>query len=394
MNNLFMKKILIFLFLFLSLSPKGNSNSLSPQAQISLLTCAPGTEIYSWFGHTAIRVMDPGTGIDYVFNYGVFSFGTKNFAWHFAKGETDYQLAVQRMNSFMQEYHEDLRTVTEIVLDIKAEEKQALYDALIENYKPENRVYRYNHFLDNCATRVRDQFEKAVGGKLKYDMSGDEELSFRNLIDKYVPGNSWSGFGIKLGLGIPTDRKTAFSEKMFLPDYLEADMAKAVVTREKGDVPFTKPQTVLFEASPVKSGFSYSSPVSVVIIFFLIVLGLTYIEYRRKKRMIWLDFLVLFLFGLAGLVIGFLTFFSILEGTRWNLNLIWALPTHILFAFIWLIKPMRKYLVYYLKSTAIVLVLFLLVMFFLPQTFHLLVIPLCLILLLRTGNLFLKKEFY
>jgi hypothetical protein len=389
-----MKKILVFALFLLAFSPRGNSNPLSSQAQISLLTCAPGEEIYSYFGHTAIRVMDPGTGIDYVFNYGVFSFGTKNFAWHFAKGETDYQLAVQRMSSFMQEYHEDQRSVAELVLDITSDEKQALYDALVENYKPENRVYRYNHFLDNCATRVRDQFEKAVGGKLKYDTSGDEELSFRNLIDKYVPGNSWSGFGIKLGLGVPTDRKTTFSEKMFLPDYLEADMAKAVVAREKGDVPFTKPRTVLFEAEPVKSGFSYSSPVSVVTILFLIVLAFSAIEYFRKKRMIWLDFLIFLIFGLAGLLLTFLTFFSILEGTAWNLNLIWALPTHFLFAFLWMIKPLRKYLVYYLKFTAFVLVVFLLVMFLLPQTFHLLVIPLCLVMLLRTGNVFLAKELY
>lgn len=386
-----MKKILFFVLLLLALSPKGNAIPLSPRAQISLLTCAPGNEIYSYFGHTAIRVQDPAVNMDYVFNYGVFSFETKNFIWNFAKGHTDYQLYVHRMSSFMREYQEDQRSVAELVLDITPAEKQALYDALVENYKPENRVYRYNHFLDNCSSRVRDQFEKAVGGKLKYDTSEDQELTFRDLVDQYVPGNTWIGLGIKLALGIPTDRVTTFSEKMFLPDYLEADMAKARVVREGGEVPFTKPRTLLFEATPVKEGFSFSSPGVVIPLVLGVVLILTVIEYFRKKRMIWLDFWVFFFFGLASLLLTFLTFYSLLEGTAKNLNLIWALPTHLLFAFLWLVKPLRKYLVYYLKFVAVVVALFLLTMILMPQTFHILVLPICLILLLRSGNTFLLE---
>ena len=162
-----MKITLLILIIFFFISPKGEAADLSPQAEISLLTCSAGTEIYSYFGHSAIRIKDPRTGIDLVFNYGVFSFETPHFVWRFCKGETDYLLAVQSMKSFMQEYYEEQRDVYEQILNFTSLERQSLYNALIENNKPKNRLYRYKHFSDNCSTRIRDQFERALGGNMK-----------------------------------------------------------------------------------------------------------------------------------------------------------------------------------------------------------------------------------
>ena len=142
-----MKTLALLSILTLILFPKAYSIQLSPQAQISLLTCAPGDEIYSYFGHSAIRINDPLSGIDYVYNYGVFSFDTPHFIWRFIKGETDYMLAGQRMASFIGAYREEQRSVYEQVLNISQTEKQTLFDALLENAKKENRIYRYRHFF-------------------------------------------------------------------------------------------------------------------------------------------------------------------------------------------------------------------------------------------------------
>ena len=388
-----MKQTLLTFILFCFLSPKGEAAELSQQAEISLLTCSAGTEIYSYFGHSAIRVKDPATHIDLVYNYGVFSFETPHFVWRFCKGETDYMLAAQSMRSFMQEYYEEQRDVYEQVLNFTPQECQSLNDALIENIKPENRYYRYKHFSDNCATRIRDQFEKALRGKLKYNTKNDESLTYRQLLDQCLPGNSWSGFGIKLALGIPCDRKTTFSEKMFIPAYLERDMADAVVVRDEGEVLFSKPVTILYKATPRDlTGFGnlsglMSSPGMIVGLLFFLTLGISILEFKRMKRMIWFDFLVFISFGIAGLILGFLCFISLLEATGWNLNLLWALPTHFIFAFLLLVKPLREKLSLYLKFTTIIICLFLISMVFLPQTFHWLVVPLCLILLLRTGGI-------
>jgi len=384
-----MKTLVLLAAFFILLFPKAYSAPLSEEAQISLLTCAPGDEIYSYFGHSAIRINDPKSGIDYVFNYGIFSFDTPNFIWRFSKGETDYLLAGQRMVSFMEEYHEEQRSVYEQVLNISQEEKQSLFDALLENAKKENRVYRYKHFSDNCSTRVRDQFEKCVNHQLQYDTSKDVKLTYRQLVDLCVPGNSWNGFGIKMALGIPADKVTTFSQKMFLPDFLSKDMATAKLMKDGVGVPFVKPVNTIFKADPIEAGFSWTSPAVVVNLFLLIVAGLTFVEYRRKKRMIALDFVVFFSVGLAGFMLSFLCFISVLEATGWNLNLVWALPTHLIFAFLWLVPSLRLKLGWYLKLTTGIVLLFLVTMLLLPQTFHWLVVPACLSILLRS-NIFFK----
>ena len=381
-----MKFLILLVVSFLFIFPKVYSTQLSDKAQISLLTCASGDEIYSYFGHSALRIKDPLLGIDYVYNYGIFSFDAPHFVWRFSKGETDYLLAGERMDSFVDSYHEEQRSVYEQVLDITQFEKQSLFDALVENAKKENRVYRYRHFSDNCSTRVRDQLEKCVNHQLEYDTSKDTKLSFRQLVDLCVPGNSWNGFGIKLALGIPADKVTTYAEKMYLPEFLSNDMAQARIKRNEVAVPFAKPRTTIYEAPTVKSGFSLTSPAVVVNLFLIIVAGLTFLEFKRKKRMIALDFGVFFSIGIAGLLLSFLCFVSVSEATGWNLNLIWALPTHFIFAFLWLFPSLRPKLTWYLKLTAGIVLLFLVSMLFLPQTFHWLVVPICLIMLFRTGS--------
>lgn len=384
-----MKTLMLLAAFSLLLFPRIYAVQLSPEARISLLTCAPGDEIYSYFGHSAIRINDPKAGIDYVFNYGVFSFDSPNFVWRFMKGETDYMLLGQRMPSFIESYVEEQRSVYEQILNISDSRKQSLFESLMENAKKENRVYRYRHFSDNCSTRVRDQFEKCADHHLQYDTLKDERLTYRQLIDQCVPGNSWNGLGIKLALGIPADKVTTFSEKMFLPDYLLKSMAGSKVFSDGAELPFVQPQTLLFEAKPAKQELSLTSPAVVVNLMLLIVAGLTFLEYRRKKRMIVLDFLIFLSAGLAGLLLSFLCFFSVLEATGGNLNLIWLIPTHLIFAFLWLVPSLRTRLEWYLRFTAVVVALFLLFMAFLPQTFHWLVIPLCLIILMRAAGSFI-----
>ena len=381
-----MKKLL-FLFLALCLfSPRGYSDNLSPLAKVSLLVCAPGDEIYSYFGHAAIRVCDPYYPKDITFNYGEFDYTAPHFIWRFAKGETDYQIGVTRMVSFMRQYQEDKRKVVEYELLLTPEERESLYQALLENYKPENRIYRYSHFEDNCSTRLRDQVEKAVKGNVHYDTTGDKRMSFRNLIDLYLQDNSWSGLGIKLALGMPTDRVSTFSQKMFLPDYLGDDLGKAFVVREGVKSPLTAAPVVILEALAVTHDFSYTSPAVFLLFFFLIVTFLTLREKRRNEKYIWLDVLVFAVFGIAGMILWFTTFISVMPSTKWNLNLIWAWPTHFIFAMLWLVPSLRPKLQWYLKLTAFVLALFLITMIALPQSFHWLVIPMCLMLYMRTGN--------
>ena len=183
-------RILIFLFLclpFIAVQAQEHKRDTPDSIRISLLTCASGEEIYSLFGHTAIRYENHTRGIDAVFNYGIFNFNAPNFILRFALGETDYQLGVNSYERFAAEYHYLERDVWQQELNLTPQEKERLIALLEENYRPENRVYRYNFFYDNCATRPRDLIEKSIDGSLQYadNMTDtDTGVTFRDLLHK------------------------------------------------------------------------------------------------------------------------------------------------------------------------------------------------------------------
>ncbi|HHU35421.1 MAG TPA: DUF4105 domain-containing protein, partial [Bacteroidetes bacterium] len=100
------------LFLFLALAVFVGSNALArpdrtenSDIEVYLLTCGPGQELYATWGHTALRVKDLNAGTDIVYNWGVFDFSTKHFAWKFAKGRLEYMLAYTTYDRFLDEYN-------------------------------------------------------------------------------------------------------------------------------------------------------------------------------------------------------------------------------------------------------------------------------------------------
>ena len=72
-SKLFTFSILIFLSSFVF------GQNFGPDTKISLITIGPGKDLYSKFGHSAIRLSDPSNRIDLTYNYGTFDFDTPNF---------------------------------------------------------------------------------------------------------------------------------------------------------------------------------------------------------------------------------------------------------------------------------------------------------------------------
>jgi hypothetical protein len=160
-----LKKIifLVFLFPFLSYSQE---IQLSPEAEISVITCGPGeSELYATFGHSAFRIKDLPNKIDRVYNYGTFNFNTPNFYIKFARGKLLYDLRAYNFGTFLQSYQREKRWVKGQVLDLKHDEIQRVYNFLENNAKPENRSYKYDFFYDNCSTKLYDVLEQVLGDK-------------------------------------------------------------------------------------------------------------------------------------------------------------------------------------------------------------------------------------
>ena len=177
--------------------------------EISLLTCQPHDEIYSLYGHTAIRYHDLRKGgLDIAFNYGVFDYHKPLFALRFVFGLTDYELGAYPIRLFLEEYRRFGSMVTEQVLNLTAEEKMALQQALAVNMQNENRIYRYNYFYSNCTTKARDIIEQSIQGKVNYEKREGYSPSHREMIHEMTQNNPWSAFGNDLLLGILADQPT------------------------------------------------------------------------------------------------------------------------------------------------------------------------------------------
>ena len=229
-----MRKLLAFFLLFIGILSVHASSM--DKVRISLLTCAPGTEIYALFGHSAIRYENPDQQQDWVFNYGMFSFKDPNFVMRFVKGETDYQLGVMPFAYFEAEYAMRGSSVYQQVLNLTNEEKECLIRLLEENYRPANRVYRYNYFYDNCTTRARDKIEESIQGKVVYP-ENEAEVSFRSILHEFMKDSHWSEFGIDLCLGSEADQPIEERKQMFAPFYMLEAARGAMIHRGDTVVP-------------------------------------------------------------------------------------------------------------------------------------------------------------
>ncbi len=378
--------VILFLLLFLP-TTYGQTSETDDSVRISLLTCSPGEELYSLFGHTAIRYEDPKRGIDVVFNYGLFSFRTPNFALRFALGETDYMLGAEDYDSFISEYMMSNRSVWQQTLNLTREEKAKLIGLLEENYRPENRMYRYNFFYDNCATRPRDKIKESIDGTVVYPDLEQEPVSFRDIVYRFTKGHSWARFGFNLCLGVEADQPVTNEQMMFVPEYLKEAFAKTAIETNEGSHPLVASTSTLFEQEPQEeTGTEKFTPFAVALLLLLICIFQTLKDIQRRKGCWPFDLLLFAVAGLAGCILAFLALFSSHPTVDRNYVLFVFHPGH-LFFLPYIINCIRKgKKCWYLAANAVVLTLFIAFSRLIPQEFESAIVPLALCLLIRSAS--------
>jgi hypothetical protein len=387
-----MKQFLLIVCILLSFSRlDAQQVTVGDSAVVSLITCSPGEEVYSKFGHTAIRVKDKINNVDVVFNYGIFSFETEHFYYKFIKGETDYQLGIYDTNFFLPEYAERNSMVWEQVLNLTSAEKKNLVATLLENYEPQNRIYRYNFVFDNCSTRPRDKITSSVDGYIRYHQTS-EPTTFRRWVGDYVGTDTWLKFGIDLIFGIDADAVASQKESQFLPEVLMSDFQEAeIVTLDgKSRKLVEKSATVLVDKKHVETTTSIFDfllkPLAVSL--FLLILGvlITLLDIKYKKHNKIFDSILLFITGIAGVIAFYLMVFSTHPLVASNLNILWINPLNMIVAFLIWIKPLRKILfvcgILNLGLLAATLITFSLSI----QSFNLAAFPIIVLLMLRSSH--------
>ncbi|MGN0235280.1 MAG: DUF4105 domain-containing protein [Paludibacteraceae bacterium] len=316
-----MRRLFLILSLVLSAGLAG-AQTLSEQAEIYLLTCTAGEEVWSQYGHTGIRVVDKAQDIDVAFNYGIFSFQTEGFYLKFVRGETYYQLGIEPYRYFREFYGSIGRKTYWQRLNLTLEQKQQVFDDLLTNYLPENRFYLYNFVFDNCATRPYHILKHALGDTIISTYKGYEGTPYREAISRYTGRHSWVDFGINMVFGKEADEPMDSEARLFLPEELMWYMAEA---RLADGTPLVEEQEVAaFEEARTPW---YADCRFGIALFALLLLALSIWDRRRGKMTYWVDILLIIIYLVLIAISVFLTFFSVhpLVGFNWRLLLLPAI---------------------------------------------------------------------
>ncbi|WP_139925421.1 DUF4105 domain-containing protein [Hymenobacter sp. DG01] len=305
------------------------SARLSSSASVSLLTCAPGSETYALFGHSALRITDPLLGLDQVYNYGTFDFQTTHFYWRFLRADLRYSLSAVPFRSFCQGYKQEGRGVQEHLLTLTPAEVQRVYVCLETTLHSPARYYQYQFFADNCSTRLFALLENNLATPWHLDSSRlATTATYRQLLAPYLTAAPWVKLGMNVGLGLPTDQPTVFRQRLFLP--LELQQALAWATRQGR--PLVAQQRQLLQSSP-----SPAQPVGISpIILLLSWTGASLVIWRWPSCPTWLSRLnrrVLFgVVGLLGCLLTGLSLGSLHVPVHTNYQVLWLLPSHLVLA--------------------------------------------------------------
>lgn len=313
-----MRKILIYILLTASCLSWASNITLSEESMIHLLTCTPGTETWSKYGHSAIRVMDAENRLDVVFNYGIFDLMADDFYLKFLRGETYYQLGLDKYPAFDAFYKRIGRETYWQELNLTLEQKQQIFDALMVNYQPQNRRYLYNFVFDNCATRPYHLIINTLQDSISSTYKGYEGVTFREAISHYTGQNSWVDFGINMIFGSKANQPMSNEERLFLPEELMNYFAEATLS---DGTPLVKNQSIA--PFVIASVPWYGNCWLGVVVFALLMLWLS-VDDRKRGRLTWgIDVLLAVVYVLLVAIVVFLTFFSYhpLVGFNWRLIL-------------------------------------------------------------------------
>lgn len=372
----------------------GAEDSLAPR--VSMLTILPGEAVHTEFGHSAFRVTDPRRGIDRIYNYGTFDFNTPYFIPKFTYGRLNYFLSTTSFEPMMRFYRRVERPVIEQKLNLTSDQVRDLTAFLRENAQPENRTYRYDFLFDNCSTRIRDALASSLGPVIEYGPGPDPRKSFRRLLDPYVSDRPLLDVGFDVGLGLPSDRIASSREVMFLPEYLFWAFEQAQIRSDRGAKPTLRPlvartDTLLWidDYNPRESAF----PWPLAVLGGLLVVGLiaTFRYHRQPPHSHdaasgW-DAALFGVAGVMGVVIAFLWFISEHAVTDSNWNVLWAWPTHVVFAIALARGRQGVWMQRYAAGSAVITGILSGGWFFWPQDFHVAIFPLAVLLAVRSASL-------
>lgn len=367
--------LLVLLYMFpVSLKAQGQ---LSDRAFVSLLTCGPGEELYSVFGHTALRVADPETGMDVVFNYGMFDFNTPLFYLKFIKGDLKYFASAGSYQDFVYTYQYYNRDVFEQRLNLTQAQKQQVVDELAATLNSDKKYYTYRYFGRNCTTMVADVLNNSLNPKIS-QQNADTGKTYRRIVCERLHNSFYESLGINLIFGAKTDNVLGVP---FLPEQLMQGVTHSKTATGEALTPGTD---TVYKSTTAQRMSSWNNIYTFLAVCALLIFISKNIVVRRSLYA---------LLGLLGLFFCFVGLYSYHTEITWNYNAL-------------LVNPLLLVLLYFsfaknqdaIKKTTIVIAVCILVylVYMLNKPHLLMVLPivvLVLSMLAREMLPFVKQKF-
>ncbi len=224
----------------------------SDSLAVYLATIGPGEPVWTRFGHSALIVADRGSGRDIAYNYGMFSFEQENFIGRFLQGRMMYWMRGFGADAHLRAHMAQGRTIWLQELALTVDQRDSLAVFLAWNDQPENRFYRYDYYLDNCATRIRDAIDLVIGGRIRVqtDTASADDPTYRHHTRRAFAEAPLVYTGTLFALGQPVDRRTTPWEEMWLPEAMQRHLRGVTVTGTDGtERPLVASEQVLFEGT-------------------------------------------------------------------------------------------------------------------------------------------------
>ncbi|WP_397362242.1 DUF4105 domain-containing protein [Olleya sp. R77988] len=384
-----MRLVLRLFFLLTITTSFSQTLPLPEDAIVSVITLGPGNNLNDAFGHNAIRIKSRFNDITY--DFGRYNFDDPNFYLNFARGKLNYLQGKSNYRNFIGLYRSENRTIKEQQLNLTSLEKQELYNYLEANYKKNEGAYLYDFFYDNCATKIRDIIESTLKENLKYNLPKNyKEQTFRQLIDSHLDWNTWGSFGIDIALGSIIDRKATSREQLFLPININQFFEVATL-KNSGEKLVNTSKIIYTKKDENKNTLFLLSPLFVLTLIALVIVFITYKNFKNKTRSKWLDLIIFISTGLIGVLLFLLWFATDHTGTAYNYNLLWAFPLS-LFCVLQLLKTTpKKWFKAYIKFSILMLCLMVMHWTIGVQRFAPALIPILIALIFR--YVFLLKHY-
>ena len=190
----------------------------SAAPRIGVMTMQPGEIFWERFGHDAIVVQDPETGLALSYNYGFFDPTEPGFLGRFIRGEMEYMPVALPLEQDLEVYRQEGRGVSIQWLDLSDAQATSLAESLAVAAQPENARYRYDYFTENCSTKVRDALDAALGGQLHHQIAGRSRgNTYRSEAVRLASPAPWMWLGFDIGLSRHADQQLSRWEEAFVP---------------------------------------------------------------------------------------------------------------------------------------------------------------------------------